>query len=172
MKIKIQLLYLFTFLFILLKLNAQPVGYNVFEVNKGEMLKKDYQYLEYLFDNLLVAVPLNNEITDYSYENLTGIIDLHENIITPFQYRNISKIRDDYSLYNKNIPLINISNGKGMALFTLGNRILKKITEFEYLKFRPFLFDGKYLSAYNGYCQIINLENGDLIKTQFVEVDP
>ena len=89
-----------------------------------------------------------------------------------FQYRNIEKVRDDYKLFKEKVPLLAISNGSGIALFKMINSNFQQMSDFKYLKFRPFLFDGNYLMAYNGYCQIINLKDTTVFKTKFVETEP
>lgn len=150
---------------------SQQNTYNVYEIGKGELFKTDYFYLDYFYDNLLIAVPLKDSV-NYDYADLTGIIDLKEKVILPFQYRNIEKVRDDYKLYKEKIPLLAISNGSGRALFKMSNNNFSQMTDFKYLKFRPFLFAGNYLMAYNGYCQILNLKDTTIFKTKFVETEP
>lgn len=167
MKLKLTLIALF-FLQIIYSQKSQ---YNVYEIGKGEIFLKEYFYLEHFYDNLLIATPLKDSV-DYDYADLTGIIDLKEDIKLPFKYRNIEKIRDDYKLYKKSRPFMALSNGRGRALFGYSNEIFKQITNFEYLKFRPYLFDGDYLMAYNGYCQLLDLDSEKILKTQFVEAEP
>ena len=81
-------------------LMAQNSTYNVYEIGKGEILKKDYHYLLSINDKFLAATIIKEE-TDYLYADLTGIIDLKENVFLTFEYRNIEKIRDNYNLYKK-----------------------------------------------------------------------
>lgn len=150
---------------------SQQNQYNVYEIGKGEIFKTDYFYLDYFYDNLLIAVPLKDNV-NYDYADLTGIINLKEKVILPFQYRNIEKVRDDYKLFKEKIPLLAISNGSGRALFKMIDNNFQQMSDFKYLKFRPFLFNGNYLMAYNGYCQILNLKDTTVFKTKFVEIEP
>lgn len=162
-----------TSIFLLLGLNtfSQQNKYNVYEIGKGEIFKTDYYYLDYIYKNLLIAVPLKDGV-NYDYADLTGIINLNEKVMLPFQYRNIERVRDDYKLFKEKIPLLAISNGSGRALFKMIDNNFQQISDFKYLKFRPFLFDGNYLMAYNGYCQILNLKDTTVFKTKFVETEP
>ena len=163
-----------TFFFLLIGLItfSQRKAYNVYEIDKGEILKSDYFYLDHFYNNLLIAVPLKDNI-DYDYADLTGVIDLEEKEILPFKYRNIEKLRDDYELFKEKIPLLAISNGSsGRAIFQMNNNNFQQLTDFKFLKFRPFLFDGNYLMAYDGYSQILNLNDATILKTKFVEIEP
>jgi len=151
-------------------LMAQNSTYNVYEIGKGEIFKKDYRYLLSINDKFLAATIIKEE-TDYLYADLTGIIDLKENVFLPFEYRNIEKIRDNYNLYKKENPLlVAVSNGKSRALYKFEDNTFKELTDFKYFKFRPFLFDGNFLTCSDN--QILNLNNGKIIKTAFLEIKP
>jgi len=151
-------------------LSAQNKGYNIYEINRGEILKKDYQNLAFLFNNLYSATEFKSDVKDYSDADLTGVIDDHENKHIDFIYRDIEKVRVNRSFGNQRY--IQISNGKGRALFTIENNKVKQKTEFDFLKFRPFLFNQTFLSGYNGFCQLLNLQTDSFTKTEFVDVEP
>lgn len=159
------------FLFLGGVLFAQQNEYTIYEVGKGEILKNKYFYLGHYVDDLFIAVPLRDSV-DYTYADLAGIITIKEEVKLPFQYRNIEKVRDDYGLYKEQVPLLAISNGRGRALYRLNSSVFEPLTDFKYLKFRPYLFDGQYLMAYNGFGQMVNLETREITNTNFTELLP
>lgn len=147
-------------------------GYNIYQIGKGEILKNDYYYLEPLVNDMLIAVPLVDSVVDYDHADLSGVINFNETEIIPFQYRNIQIVRDIYKLYKEKIPLLAISNGSGRALFKYNNSTFEQMTDFSFLKFRPYLFDGDYLAAHRWNCHVLNLKDTSLFKTKFDDFSP
>lgn len=143
---------------------SQEFKCNLYKVNSGEVLSSDYIHIESLNNNLFSATINDSFIKDFSYADKTGIVNLKNEVILPFNYRNISSVSDS---------LIQISNGKGRALYAISpsNKNIVQKTAFEYLNFKPIVFDKKAICAYNGYYEILNLENNKILfKTKFVEI--
>ncbi|MCD8413576.1 WG repeat-containing protein [Tenacibaculum finnmarkense genomovar ulcerans] len=122
-------------------LSAQNEQYNIYEIGKGEIFKKNYRYLEYLYDNLLSAIPISVNNTDYRWTNKTGVINLKEKLIVPFQYRSIRRTKNDLTfkpIHNKNqYKYVNVSNGKGVGLYYLSKNKFKQLNIFNYLEYFP-----------------------------------
>lgn len=165
-------IFLQTFLFFITAgLFAQNSEYTIYQKGKGEILQNKYFYLDHYIDDLFIAVPLRDSV-DYTYADLTGIINIKEQVKLPFEYRNIEKVRDDYNMYKGAAPLLAISNARSRALYQFNSSGFQSLTDFKYLKFRPYLFDGQYLMAYNGFGQILNLQTKEIIGTKFTELLP
>lgn len=155
------------------ELKAQQNIYNIFEIKKGEILKQDYTYIEYLFDDLYSAT-IKNSGTPYNESSeLSGIIDENEKILVPFKYTYIKRLWDhDNKPNNSYIQISNISEKKGIGLYEIIDKsTINKIVD-GYLKFRYFVFNKTCITAYSGYYNICNLKTGNITKTNFVDIEP
>lgn len=163
--------YLILCVIILLSKTLTAQKYNIYEVSKGEILKRDYESLTYLVNNLYAASIKNDGAGNSKLEYLTGIIDGSETTIFPFQYGNI---RNLWANFNKpNNAYIEISNSKGFGLFEIKDKTnIEQIIDFNYWKFRHFIFNKTCITAYARVFDIFNLTTGKITKTNFDEIEP
>lgn len=123
---------------------AQKNLFNIYEIGKGEILKKDYAYIEYLYDDLLSALPVVEGVENYNWTNYTGVIDFEENVILPFKYRNIRRLNVGKIINmdnHKKYQYVSVSSGKTSTIFNLKRDVFEEI---------PFSEGGfHYFSPYN-----------------------
>lgn len=118
---------------------AQPGRFNIYEISNGETLANDYHYIEYLYDDLLAAVPVVPGVDDYAWKNLTGVIDFQEKVIVPFRYRNIRRLRN-HVLDDERIrrSVVAVSDGQLPMLYRLSKENFVQVSpnraaEYRYL---------------------------------------
>ncbi|MFO0357289.1 MAG: WG repeat-containing protein [Sphingobacteriaceae bacterium] len=158
---------------IISKLLGQSNSYNIYEINKGEVLKNNYTYIQYLFDDLYSATVKKEGPTQSYFTELTGVIDINENQIVPYKYTNISRLWDHENRPNNSfIQVSNVAERKGVGLYEISDKInLNNILD-GYLKLGYFVFKKTCIAAYSGYYDIINLKTGNIIKTNFIDIEP
>ncbi len=163
----------FIIFLIISELKAQQNLYNIFEIKNGEILKQDYKYIEYLYDDLYSATIKNSESLYNQSSDLTGVIDENEKIIVPFKYTTIERLWDHNNKPNNSyIEISNISEKKGRGVYEIIDKsTMKKIVD-GYLKIRYFVFNKTCITAYAGCYSICNLKTGNIIKTNFVDIEP
>lgn len=116
-------LFFLSILFVPANVLAQGEVYNIYEIGKGEILKTKYRYIEYLYDDLLAAIPYMPGVEDYDWSNLTGVIDFGENSIVPFEYRNIHALKG-----NPDLRLVTVSDGRSVMLYRLKGSLFEPVT--------------------------------------------
>ncbi len=159
-------------LLIQLSLISQQNTYNVFEISKGEIFKKDYAYITYLFNDLYSATLLDS-ITKTYKEHSTGIINENENIIVPFKYNVVQNMWDYESDTSKRLVTVaDIRNKKGMCILDLNEKEIGKSIVENYRAYRYYLFDKTFIVGQNVNSDIINLKTGEIKKTIYEKIEP
>ena len=94
--------------------------YGVADENKEQIIKNNYSYIEYLYDNYFIAVKGGK----------TGIINDEEKYVIEFNYDNISKIEDTNLLQAKNGNITQIIGKNMQVVASLENGIIDKVNNY------------------------------------------
>jgi hypothetical protein len=146
---------------------------NVYELGKGEVLKKDYYFLSYLYDGMYQAILNVEGVEDNLFSEYAGVIDQNENVIIPFTYRNVHAVSSS-NFDTKEKQWVQLyKNKKGSGLYRLTKDTFENYCPHEYIEYQQNSFNTNIfiVSGFNTQ-HLFDVRRRKLIKTDAEKIVP